>query len=90
MPKRAYSFRPKINVQIFSSQTPVRSLVGFSQAYSTSQQYFSLTTNQHQPTKTSSKTNQRTRPHQLRPKKVPTNRPNPNMLDVRFRRLFSQ
>jgi len=36
------------------------SLVGFSQPKTASQQYFSLTTNQHQPAQTSPETNQRT------------------------------
>jgi len=36
------------------------SLVGFSQLKPASQQYFSLTINQHQPAQTSSETNQRT------------------------------
>ena len=44
----------------FSGHSPC-SLVGFSQAYSTSQECFPLTTNQHQPAQTSLETNQRTR-----------------------------
>ena len=42
---------------------PPCSLVGFSQTYLTSQQCFSLTTNQHQPAQTSSETNQQHADH---------------------------